>query len=41
VSVNGDFVGWGYLAHAALYAGLWVSMLLLFASLIFRRRDFV
>jgi ABC-type transport system involved in multi-copper enzyme maturation permease subunit len=41
VSVNGEFVGWDYVAHAGLYGLLWIGLLLLCASLIFRRRDFV
>jgi ABC-type transport system involved in multi-copper enzyme maturation permease subunit len=41
VSVHGTFVGWGYVGSAALYAGLYVALLLSLASLLFSRRDFV
>lgn len=41
VSVNGDFVGWGYVSTAAVHGALWIAGLLVLASLIFRRRDFV
>jgi ABC-type transport system involved in multi-copper enzyme maturation permease subunit len=39
-SVHGDFVGWGYVGVAGLYAAGWIAILLLLAALIFRRRDF-
>ena len=38
---NGDFVGWGYVSTAAVHGALWIAGLLVLASLIFRRRDFV
>jgi ABC-type transport system involved in multi-copper enzyme maturation permease subunit len=41
VSVHGDFVGWGYVGNAGMYALLWIAVLLILASLIFRQRDFV
>jgi ABC-type transport system involved in multi-copper enzyme maturation permease subunit len=41
VSVHGDFVSWGYVLTACGYGVLWIGGLLLIASLIFRRRDFV
>ena len=41
VSVNGDFVGWGYVSTAAVHGALWIAGLLVLASVIFRRRDFV
>ena len=41
VSIHGSFISWGYVAHASGYALLWIAVLLLFASLIFRRRDFL
>lgn len=40
VSVHGAFVTWGYVGVAAVHAAAWIALLLLFASLIFRRRDF-
>jgi Cu-processing system permease protein len=40
VSVNGDFVGWHYVAVALGYGGLWIIGLLAAASLLFQRRDF-
>ncbi|MCE9580793.1 MAG: ABC transporter permease [Deltaproteobacteria bacterium] len=41
VSVHGDFVSWGYVLTSCGYALAWIGGLLLIASLIFRRRDFV
>ena len=40
ISVHGDFVGWGYVGTALGYGLLWITGLLLLASLIFQRRDF-
>lgn len=41
ITVHGDFVSWGYVGNAALYALVWCAGLLLAAMLVFRRRDFV
>jgi len=41
VSVHADFVAWSYVGSAALYAALWVAILLILAMAIFRRKDFV
>jgi ABC-type transport system involved in multi-copper enzyme maturation permease subunit len=41
ISVHGSFVTWGYVGHAAAYALSWIAVLLVLASLIFRRRDFL
>jgi Cu-processing system permease protein len=41
VSVHGSFVSWDYVLHGAAYAIAWIAVLLLLASVIFRRRDFV
>jgi Cu-processing system permease protein len=41
VSVHADFVSWGYVGTAALYAALYVAVLLLLAIVVFARRDFV
>jgi len=41
VSVHHDFVSWGYVGTAAAYGILWIAGLLILASLIFQRRDFV
>lgn len=41
VSVHGSFVGWGYVATAALHGALWIAALLVLACAIFRKRDFV
>jgi len=41
VSVHGDFVSWAYVASSAGYGLLWIAGLLVLASLIFQRRDFV
>jgi len=41
VSVHGDFVPWSYIGSAASYGLLWIIGLLVLASLIFQRRDFV
>jgi ABC-type transport system involved in multi-copper enzyme maturation permease subunit len=41
VSVHGTFVSWGYVGHAAAYAATWILVLLVLASLIFRKRDFL
>ena len=40
VSVNGDFVSWGYVATAGGYGLLWIGGLLALAIVIFQRRDF-
>jgi ABC-type transport system involved in multi-copper enzyme maturation permease subunit len=40
VSVNSDFVGWGYVGHAGLYGLALIGILLVLAMLVFRRRDF-
>jgi ABC-type transport system involved in multi-copper enzyme maturation permease subunit len=41
VSVNGDFVSWGYVATAAGHGVGWIVALLLIAAVLFHRRDFV
>jgi ABC-type transport system involved in multi-copper enzyme maturation permease subunit len=41
VSVNSDYVGWTYVFSSMSFALLWVVGLLVLATLIFRRRDFV
>ncbi len=41
VSVNGVFVDWAYVANAALYAGLYVTLTLILAAVLFSRRDFI
>jgi Cu-processing system permease protein len=41
VTVHGSFVTWGYVGHALSYAATWIAVLLVLASLIFRRRDFL
>ena len=41
VSIQGDFVSWGYVATTTAYGVAWIVGLLVLASLIFRRRDFV
>ena len=41
VSVHADFVQWGYVGTAGLFALLYIGMLLLLSSAIFSRRDFV
>jgi ABC-type transport system involved in multi-copper enzyme maturation permease subunit len=41
VSVHGDFIAWGYVAIAALYAIGYVACTLTLASIFFSRRDFV
>ncbi len=41
VSVHGDFVQWGYVGTAGLFALLYIGMLLLLSSVIFSRRNFV
>lgn len=41
VSVHGEFVTWGYVGTAGLYALAWTALLLLCACVFFRRRDFV
>ncbi|MEZ4399993.1 MAG: ABC transporter permease subunit [Kofleriaceae bacterium] len=41
VSVNGTFVGWGYVATGALHGALWIGALLVLACAVFRKRDFV
>ncbi|HEU0029613.1 MAG TPA: ABC transporter permease subunit [Kofleriaceae bacterium] len=41
VSVNGEFVSWGYVGLSALHGLGWIAGLLAFAALLFHRRDFV
>jgi ABC-type transport system involved in multi-copper enzyme maturation permease subunit len=41
VTVHGDFVSWGYVGVASAQGVLWIAGLLILASLIFRKRDFV
>jgi ABC-type transport system involved in multi-copper enzyme maturation permease subunit len=41
VSVHGDYVGWPYVVSTCVYGVTYTALLLLAASLIFRRRDFV
>jgi ABC-type transport system involved in multi-copper enzyme maturation permease subunit len=41
VSIHGDFVTWTYVATSAAQGLCWIAGLLVFAALIFRRRDFV
>jgi len=41
VSVHRDFVSWEYVATATGYGVLWIAGLLLVATVIFHRRDFV
>jgi ABC-type transport system involved in multi-copper enzyme maturation permease subunit len=41
VTVHGDFVSWGYVGVASAQGLLWIAGLLILASLIFRKRDFV
>jgi ABC-type transport system involved in multi-copper enzyme maturation permease subunit len=41
VTVHAEFVTWGYVGSAALYAFCWMAGLLLLAVLVFRRREFV
>jgi hypothetical protein len=40
VSVHDSFVGWGYVAEAALYGALYSAVLMLVAMALFHRRDF-
>jgi len=40
VSVNGDFVSWGYVGLSSLHAVGWIVGLLIFAAALFHRRDF-
>ncbi len=40
VSVHGDFVTWGYVATAGMYAALFLTILITLAVIIFGRRDF-
>ena len=40
VSVHGDFVSWSYVGFSALHGLGWIGGLLLFACVLFRRRDF-
>jgi ABC-type transport system involved in multi-copper enzyme maturation permease subunit len=39
-SVHGSFVSWGYVGVASAHGLLWIAGLLLFACVIFKRRDF-
>jgi ABC-type transport system involved in multi-copper enzyme maturation permease subunit len=41
ISIHGDFVSWGYVLSAALYATGYIGCALALASLFFSRRDFV
>jgi hypothetical protein len=41
VTVHGQFVSWGYVAYAGIYAFTMIVALLLLAIAIFSRRDFV
>lgn len=41
VSINGDFVTWGYVAMASLHGLGWIVGLLALACVLFHRRDFV
>jgi len=41
VSVHSDFVNWGYVLSSVGYGFLWIAILLVLASVIFSRRDFV
>ena len=41
VSVHGAFVTWAYVGTSSLYALAWLATLLVLASVIFQRRDFV
>lgn len=41
VSIHGYFIDWPYIGYAAGYAGLYVVGTLLFAILLFRKRDFL
>ncbi|MCK5800221.1 MAG: ABC transporter permease [Deltaproteobacteria bacterium] len=41
VSVNNVFVSWAYVGHAAAYAGIYATLVLLFAMFLFSRRDFI
>ena len=41
VTVHGDFVTWAYVGTSAAYGVLWIAGLLVIASVIFERRDFV
>jgi len=38
--VHGDFVSWAYVATAGLHGVCWIVALLVFAALLFQRRDF-
>lgn len=40
-SINGTFISWGYVGSAAAYASIYTTLVLLFAMLLFSRRDFV
>lgn len=40
VSVHGDFVSWGYVGISSLHGLGWICGLLLFACVLFHRRDF-
>ena len=41
VSINGTFVGWGYVASAGGYAAFYTTLVLLLAMVLFSRRDFI
>ncbi|MGN6108288.1 MAG: ABC transporter permease [Kofleriaceae bacterium] len=41
VTVHGEFVSWGYVAMASLHGLGWIAGLLVFAAVLFHRRDFV
>lgn len=40
VSIHGGFIGWGYVAEAALYGASYGGVCLVLAALLFARRDF-
>ena len=41
ISVHGDYVGWGYVASASAYGVLFAACVLLVATIVFSRRDFI
>lgn len=41
VSVHGEFVNWGYVGVSCTYGLMWIAILLILATGIFSRRDFV
>lgn len=40
-SINGTFISWSYVGSATAYASIYTTLVLLFAMLLFARRDFV